>query len=162
MPPEGAPLTVIFHPHVGQQDAILNKAAEIFDAPGRLHGAYHGVTGGGGVLDLKLDGIDLAALNGVEPFVPLHHEGASRTRTDEYEFRVHECTQPVHVLAAQGVAPLALKPFNHLAVLVAAQFVLPASLLGPNFPKAKDGIVSGQQQVTTLAPQRLAVEVGLP
>src|SRR5690348_18073422 len=49
------PAAVVVHPHVGQHDAILDDAAEIFKPPPRLDRADHEIVEDGRVLDLELD-----------------------------------------------------------------------------------------------------------
>src|SRR3954470_882884 len=76
------PAAVFFHPDVRQHDAILDDATKIFEAPARLDGSDHHVLGGRRVEDFDFDGVDLAPLDGVEPFLAVHHERARGTRSD--------------------------------------------------------------------------------
>ena len=112
------PPSVVLDPYVGQQDAILDHPAEIFEPPAGVDRADHDVAEGGRVAHLELDRVDLAPLDRVEPFVAVHHERAARAGADEHEVLVNERAQLIHVLAAQGVAPFALEPFDHCTRLV--------------------------------------------
>src|SRR4051794_34354115 len=54
------PPALILDPYVGQQHAIFDYPAEIFEAPARVHRSHHDVADGGRVADLELDRVDLA------------------------------------------------------------------------------------------------------
>src|SRR5918997_4699074 len=51
VPTDDLPAVVLAHPDVGQQHAILDLAAEIFDAPFGVDGADHHLVEDGGILD---------------------------------------------------------------------------------------------------------------
>lgn len=112
------PAIVIAHPDVGEDDAILDDPAQIPDPPPRLDRREHHIVDRRRVADFKIDGMDIAALDRLEPFLTAHHEGAVLARSDKREIGVNERAQASHVLAAQGIAPFALQRFDHLAALV--------------------------------------------
>jgi hypothetical protein len=66
---------------------------------------------------LKVDGLDVAALNRLEPFLAAQSERSAGARSDEHEIGVNQRPQPVHVLAAQGVAPFVLERLDQLVIL---------------------------------------------
>src|SRR5947209_13172350 len=109
------PLAALAHPHVGQQHAVLDHPAEVANPPARLDGADHHLVEHRRIADLDFDRFDLSLLDRVEPLVAVHGEGASGARADQYEVRVDQRAQLIHVLAAQGIAPLALQRFDELA-----------------------------------------------
>src|SRR4051794_808164 len=72
------PSVVLPDPHVGEKHAILDRAAEIFEAPASVHGSDHHIVEGRRVLDVELDRVDVAALDRVQPVVAVHHERPGR------------------------------------------------------------------------------------
>src|SRR5437763_924946 len=110
--PDRLPPAIGFHPHVSQKHAILDYPAKISDPPARVDGANHDVVEHRRVLHRKLNGVDLAALNCVEPFVPVHHEWTRRAGADEDEVRMHQRAQAIHVFPAQGIAPIGFESLD--------------------------------------------------
>src|SRR5436305_134700 len=84
------PAALILHPDVGQYDAILDHTPEVFEPPAGLHGANHKILESGRVLHLDVDCVDLAALDGLEPFVAGHPERACRARSDQHEILMNQ------------------------------------------------------------------------
>src|SRR5260221_6515220 len=107
------PAAVVLDRYVREHDAILDHPPEVFEAPAGMDGSDHHVRQHRRILKLDVDVEHVAALDGVEPFVPGHHERPARAGPDQHEIPMHKRLQPLHILAAEGVAPLTLKPFNH-------------------------------------------------
>src|SRR6185312_14832324 len=132
---DGEPAVALLHPYVGQEDAILDRPSEIFEPPARMDRADHHIVELGRILDVEFDRLDVAPLDRIEPVVAMHQERPRRARADEHEIRMHEAAQAIHVLAAQGIAPLALEPGNDLPIIRHA-FSLPLPSLRPNAENA--------------------------
>jgi hypothetical protein len=78
---------------------------------------HHGLENGR-IAHLQLDRIHFPSLDRVEPFVAVHHERTARPSADKDEVAMDERAKPFHVLGAQSVAPFALEPFDHLAIVI--------------------------------------------
>ena len=89
-----------------------------------MHGTDHHVVEHGRIVDVKLNIIDFAVLDRIQPFVAVHLERAGRARADQDEIGMDQRTQALHVLAAKGVAPLALEPLDQLAIITGHAFPL--------------------------------------
>src|SRR5258707_14780970 len=76
------PPAVILDPHVGEHDAILDHPPEVFKAPAGMDGSDHHVRQHRRILKLDVDVEPVAALDGVEPLVPGHHERPARAGPD--------------------------------------------------------------------------------
>src|SRR3954451_11172324 len=131
------PPAVVPDPPVGEPDAILDQPPEIFEPPAGVDGADHHLRQNRCILDFDVDLEHVAALDGFEPFVARHHERARRARPDQHEILMHKRLQPLHVLAAQRIAPFALEPFDHRTLRFGHWLRLsPRAFLMPNSDKA--------------------------
>ena len=67
MAADRAPSAFVHHPDIGQKDAILNDASEIFDSPSCLDRSDHHLVERGRVADLEFYSGDVPSLDRVEP-----------------------------------------------------------------------------------------------
>src|SRR5579871_5218549 len=72
------PAPIVLYPDVTQDHAILDASAKIFEPPARLDCPDHHVVEHGCVVDLHINVLHVAALDGVEPFGPAHGERPRR------------------------------------------------------------------------------------
>src|SRR4029079_5607133 len=70
----------------------------------------------------------VASLDRLEPIVAAHHERACRARPDEHEIPMHQRAQPVHVAAAQSIAPFVLERLDYFTAMVRHAFLFAPSL----------------------------------
>jgi len=157
------PAAFVEYPHVGQQNAIFDYPAEVFQSPARVHRPDHHLVEHGGIANLNVDGVDFPALNRVDPFVAGHREWTGRPCTNEHEIGMNERAQLLCVLAAQSVAPIALQVLNQLTAMLRHTFPSAPSLRLAR-KKANLSIVTFHDQrrpfdLQLLAPEGDAAEI---
>src|SRR5206468_5600873 len=76
------------HYSLSLHDAL--PISKIFDPPARLNGADHDAFELACTLDLDIDRMDIAALDCIEPFVAVHHEGSRRAGADQHEVLMNQ------------------------------------------------------------------------
>lgn len=156
------PPALVEHPYVGQKHAILDRSAKIGQPPACVDRSDHHIIEDCRVVHLNGNVVHFPTLDRFEPLIPTHLERPGRASADQDEIGVHKRSQPIHVLAAKGVAPFALQPLDQLAVVPSHLVPLPQAPSGPGTHKADLGVVTQEDKIGPIANQSLILEDCLP